>query len=139
METPNVFNTLNWPAVFACAVFAMALGWLWHSKFLFGKRWAEDAGVTPEKLKKINPPVLFGLAFLCNMLLSIILAITIYAENHGPVFGAAMGLTISLTLILPVIGVTYLFAMRTAKLFLIDSGYFVTTFTVMGLIFGLWK
>jgi hypothetical protein len=37
------------------------------------------------------------------------------------------------------LGVTYLFEHRSLKLFLINAGYQVVTFTVMGAILGAWR
>jgi len=36
-------------------------------------------------------------------------------------------------------GVTYLFEARSFRLWLIDAGYHAVSFTIMGLILGLWK
>lgn len=36
-------------------------------------------------------------------------------------------------------GITYLFERKSFKLFLINAGYHVVTFTIMGLILGVWK
>ena len=47
----------------------------------------------------------------------------------------AMGL--ALAFVVTAFGVNYLFGGKSFKLFLIDAGYFVVTYTLMGFIFGL--
>lgn len=37
---------VSWTAVFAGFVLSYLLGWLWYSPKLFGKKWAEGAGVS---------------------------------------------------------------------------------------------
>jgi len=37
------------------------------------------------------------------------------------------------------IGILYLFEMRSLKHFLINAGYMIVAFTVMGIIIGAWK
>ena len=39
-------------------------------------------------------------------------------------------------LIAPAIGLNYLFALKSLKLFLIDAGYFLVTLSLMGLVFA---
>lgn len=37
---------VNWPAVVIGAVASYALGWLWYSPRMFGKKWAQGVGIT---------------------------------------------------------------------------------------------
>jgi hypothetical protein len=46
---------------------------------------------------------------------------------------------VALGFIIPAIGVNYLFSRQSLRLFLIDSGYWLAIYTVMGLEFALIK
>ena len=49
------FANVNWIAVIVGTVAAFLFGWLWYGK-LFGRRWAEGSGISPEPPKEF--PVL---------------------------------------------------------------------------------
>lgn len=41
----ELFQGVSWAGVFAGAIAAFLLGWLWYSPKLFGPKWAEGVGV----------------------------------------------------------------------------------------------
>jgi len=53
--------------------------------------------------------------------------------------GATAGLMAGLFWVATAMGITYLFERKSLKLYLINAGYHVVTFTLMGLILGAWK
>lgn len=59
--------------------------------------------------------------------------------GSGPVTGAMAGGFLCLIFVAPAFGVNYLFARRPLRLYLIDTGYLLATFMVMGLIIGAWR
>lgn len=42
---------INWLAVIAGAIAAFILGWLWYSPKMFGKKWMEGVGLSPDSMK----------------------------------------------------------------------------------------
>ena len=83
----EVVNDVNWLAVATGFVAAFALGWLWYSPKLFGRKWAEGVGLDPKGPDRMPVAALvlqaagtFLLAWLVgvtaknNALLTIILA-----------------------------------------------------------------
>jgi hypothetical protein len=124
---------VNFLAVGLAALSAFILGGLWYS-LLFAKAWIKLTGQSEEKLKSGNPAIVFGGAFLLNLIASFVLAMFI-----GPMdikFAAAAGLSVGLCWVAASLGVNYLFERRPLGLWLINGGYFTLQFTLMGAIIG---
>ncbi len=82
-------------------------------------------------------PLIFGLSFVLNFISAIILELFI-GKTGTASFGLIVGLLVGIGWIAASLGVNYLFARKSLKLFLIDSFYFIVYFAVMGLILGAW-
>ena len=61
-------SSINWLAAVAAAISAFLLGGLWYSPVLFAKPWMQASGVTEEKAKTANMPMVFGIAFMWALL-----------------------------------------------------------------------
>jgi hypothetical protein len=59
-------------------------------------------------------------------------------EDASTGSGFLAGLIVGLAWIATSFGTNYLFARRSFKLYLIDAGYFVVLFPIMGVILGAW-
>jgi Zn-dependent protease with chaperone function len=79
----------------------------------------------------------FGLALLAGLVMAFNLAAFIGAKATLQ-FGLFAGLATGLGWVAMSLGVIYLFEQRPFKLWLINSGYQVITYTVMGGILGAW-
>lgn len=127
---------INWLAVLLGAVAFFAVGAVWYTA-LFGKAWQRAAGFTDEQLKGANMPLIFGLAFLAELLIATTLAHQ-YAMT-GPGVRAKMMIAIGYgaMLMAPALGINYLFLRKPFKLFAIDAGHLVVGMAVMGAVFVL--
>jgi len=124
---------VNYLAVGLAALSAFVLGGLWYS-LLFAKPWAALTGQSEERLKSGNPAIVFGGAFLLNLLAAFVLAMFI-----GPMeihFATLAGLSVGLCWVTASLGVNYLFERRPLGLWLINGGYFTLQFATMGAIIG---
>ncbi len=127
---------MSWIAVVGAALSGFVIGGLWYGP-LFLKAWQREAGVTDDQMKARHPAKVFGGAFLLNLLAAFILG-HVFASYSGLSFTSTV-LTaggVALGFIVPAIGVNYLFAAKSFKLFLIDAGYWTVTYHVMGLVFA---
>jgi len=124
---------VNYLAVALAALSAFLLGGLWYS-LLFAKQWAALTGQSEEKLKSGNPAIVFGGAFLLNLIAAFMLATVI--APVGAKFGALAGLLVGLSWVATSLGVNYLFERRPLGLWLINGGYCTLQFTAMGAIIG---
>jgi len=127
---------IHWLAVLVAGVSGFAVGGVWYGP-LFLKPWLRAEGKTRDEMTG-HPVKVFGLAFLCNLFSAFILDHTFGTYGDLPM-GAnlAIALGIALGFVVPAYGVNYLFAGRKLALFLIDSGYWVVTYLVMGVIIEL--
>jgi hypothetical protein len=124
---------VNYLAVGLAALSAFVLGGLWYS-LLFARPWMKLTGQSEEKLKSGNPAIVFGGAFLLNLVAAFVLAMFI-----GPMeihFAAVAGLSVGLCWVATSFGVNYLFERRPFGLWLINGGYCTLQFTAMGAIIG---
>jgi hypothetical protein len=124
---------VNYLAVGLAALSAFVLGGLWYS-LLFGKQWAALTGQSEEKLKSGNPAIVFGGAFLLNLIAAFVLAM--FIGPMGVKFAVAAGASVGLCWVAASLGVNYLFERRPLGLWLINGGYFTLQFTAMGAIIG---
>jgi hypothetical protein len=124
---------MNAIAIIAAALLGFAVGGLWYGP-LFGKAWAAARGLSAEQLSAGNMPMIFGLTFLLN-LGSATALFHVFATVGAPDLGMAVMVAggIALGFIVPALGVNYLFSRQTLRLFLIDAGYWLVIYVLMGL------
>jgi Protein of unknown function (DUF1761) len=129
---------LNYLAIVAAAVSAFVVGGAWYSKALFAPAWLRETGLDEAELAKRNPAKVFGPAFLLTLIMAFNLAAFI-GPDATLGFAVAASLAAGLGWVALAMGVTYLFEARSLRLWLIDAGYQVVAFLVMGVIIGAWK
>ncbi|NND80660.1 MAG: DUF1761 domain-containing protein [Maribacter sp.] len=114
----------------------MLLGTLWYSKALFGKAWMESIGMTEEKQKSGNMPLIMGLAIVMAFLMSFFLL----NFNNGPGqegefdtfgHGVAHGVVLSLFLIIPTFVSNGLFEQKPWKNIIINCLYWLVALALM--------
>lgn len=137
MDLSSAFLQINWLSVIVSALAAFALGSLWYSPVLFGKTWQKLIKLSDEDMKGANIPLIFGSTFILNIIGAFVLDMFIGRESTL-MTGLMAGLLVSLAWIATSLGINYLFARKPFKLFIIDAGYYVTFFAIMGAILGAW-
>jgi hypothetical protein len=124
---------VNYIAVVAAALSAFVLGGIWYSG-LFGRQWMAASGQSEETLKSGNPAIVFGGSLVLNLIQAFVLAMFI---GQGDLqFATFAGGSVGLCWVATALGVNYLFERRPLGLWLINGGYFVLQFTIMGAIIG---
>lgn len=125
---------IHWLAVLVAGVSGFAVGGLWYGP-LFLKPWLRAEGKTKEEMGGGHPAMVFGLAALCNLFSALILDHVFGTYGNPPIgLSLAIALGVVFGFVVPAYGVNYLFAGRKLALFLIDAGYWVATYLVMGAI-----
>jgi hypothetical protein len=136
MDLASAFTQINWLSVIASALAAFAVGGFWYS-FLFAKAWKKLINVTSEEIDKSRMILIFVTTFALNLLAALVLDMFIGVKaTTGS--GLAAGLLISVVWIASSFAINYLYTSKPFKLFLIDAGYYVTYYSVMGIILGAW-
>ena len=118
------------------AVAFFVVGALWYGP-LFGKAWQRAAGVTDEQVRGGNMALIFGLAFAFEWVVSLMLAHQFAMTSPSDRGKMMIAVGYGLTLMVPAIGINYLFQRRSGKLFAIDAGHFVLGMAAMGAVYVL--
>ena len=131
-------SKLNFLAILVAAATTFMLGGLWYSPILFAKRWMRESGVSEEQTRQANMARVFGFAALASVVMAFNLAAFLGPEANVT-FGLFAGFAAGLGWVAMSLGVIYLFEQRSMQLWLINSGYQVLAYTIMGGILGAWK
>ncbi|MDF7774116.1 DUF1761 domain-containing protein [Sphingomonas sp. AOB5] len=130
-------QAINWLAVFVAGFAGFAVGGVWYGP-LFAKAWMKERGITMDAAKKVNMPLIYGTAFVLNLVMALMLDHLFSAFKLPDVTHAVIAaVVIALGFVVPAMGVNYLFSGLSRKLFAIDAGYWIVNFAAMGLILGL--
>ena len=128
---------VNWIAIVVSALAGFAVGALWYGP-VFGKVWMRESAVTMDKARSANMPKLYGMVLVLNLIAAGSLDMFI-GPNATWRFGLFAGFMTGLTFVATALGVIYLFEFRSLRLWLINAGYQVVIFSVMGTILGAWR
>jgi hypothetical protein len=131
-------SKLNYMAVIVAALSAFVIGGVWYSPILFGNLWMKETGLTDDVLRRRSMGLVFGSSFV----LCLVIAFNLAAFLAGPpdlVWGMTAGALAGVGWVATAMGVTYLFEMRSMRLFLVNAGFHAVAFVIMGGIIGIWK
>lgn len=138
---------MSFLAILLCAIAAMILGTLWHSKALFGDRFMRaiggDPNMPPEKMKEIQKKM--WQIFLTQFLLSLFQVWILSKYLSSGAFAMsplANAFWIWAGFIMPTIAGSAMWSARPRKMawqiFLISAGYQLVLFLVFGIILKVW-
>ena len=130
----NVLMQVNPLVPVAVAVMVMAVGMVWYSLQVFGKKWMSDVGLSLEVMNKA-PAASYVVSIVASLVLGIFMdyfatRLNLHTWQGGLVLGAKMWLAFVATSM----AMNYVFARRPRRLFLIDVGYQLVIFVLAGLI-----
>jgi len=138
------FMGVNLWSVLAAAVATMILGFLWYSPLLFAKPWTLAMGYDPNDKAKMEEMrkgagKLYGITFIASLISAFVLGkiIEITTVNSVP-YGMKIGFAVWLGFVTTVQLTSTLFKKRPIKLYLIDTGYQLVCYLVMGAILARW-
>jgi hypothetical protein len=135
MNLPQIFAGVDWLAVLAATIAAFLLGAVWYSRSVFGNAWMQEVGLTDEAVESANLPLTFAATFLLQAVASVALS-AFLGDGSGWLDGLLTGLWVGVFWVATAYGVTYLFEQRSVRLWLINAGYYVALFAIMGTVVG---
>jgi len=128
----------NYLAVFVCAVVYWFIGGVWFG-VIFGRQWMALEKLTEEQAKGMNPTVPYIVSFVLGLFIAFVLAqLCAWRNATTAARGASLGVLLWLGIVAPVTYTTNMYEMRPTNLFLINEGYVLVGFLVMGAILGAW-
>lgn len=125
---------IHWTPVLASTAAAFVLGGLWYSPLLFLQPWLAASG--KDKPEGAHPAKVFGGAIACAFLGAVAFSLLFAQRCPTPFEGAHMGLFAGGGLVATSFGINYLFSGRKAGLFLVDAGYMLALWTLVGALHG---
>jgi hypothetical protein len=132
-ESKTMNDFALWPVLAGAAAF-FAVGALWYG-VIFGKAWQRAAGLSTTQVRSGNMAVIFGLTFAFEVLVAMVLW-HLVARTDPPQFVVMMMATgFAAGVMIPAIGINYLYQRKPLALFLIDAGHFLLGMAAMGGVF----
>ena len=138
------FMGVNLWSVLVAAVATMILGFLWYSPLLFAKPWTLAMGYDPNDKAKMDEMrkgagKLYGITFVAILISAFVLAKIIDVTTVNAVlYGMKIGFAVWLGFVTTVQLTSTLFKRRPIKLYLIDTGYQLVCYLLMGAILAKW-
>ena len=124
-----------WPVLAGAAAF-FVVGAIWYG-VLFGKAWQREAGLSDADVQGGNMALIFGLTFLFEMLIAMVLWHLIARTMPEPHVVMMMAVGFAVGVMVPAIGINYLYQRKSGKLFAIDAGHLIVGMAAMGGVFVL--
>ena len=122
-----------WPVLAGTAAF-FVVGAIWYG-VLFGKVWQRAAGLSDEDVQSGNMALIFGLTFLFEMLVAMVLWHLLARTMPPPHVVMMMSVGFAVGVMVPAIGINYLYQRKSGLLFAIDAGHFIVGMAAMGGVF----
>ena len=132
---------INILAVFVAGIVTFAIGGLWYSPLLFGKQWVAFNEVGADKVAAMrkNAPKLYGLSFVCYLVMAAMFAILLRMTHIEHIVGGAkLGFLLWFGFVATVGLTASLYGGRSMKAYALDAGYQLVFLVVMGLILAAW-
>ncbi len=136
------FEYLNYWAILVAVIFNQGLGAAWYS--ILAKPWMDDTGMTRQDVEAMKgtprqwyPYVIavvsgivftFGLAMLAQK-----------TKADHAVEGLALGLLVAIGFVFTSNAVNYAYEGRSLRLFLINAGYPLISYGVIGIMLSVWR
>ena len=138
------FMGVNLLSVLVAAIATMILGFLWYSPLLFAKPWTLAMGYDPNDKAKMDEMrkgagKLYGITFVASLISAFVLAKIIDVTTvNAALYGMKIGFAVWLGFVTTVQLTSTLFKKRPIKLYLIDTGYQLVCYLLMGAILAKW-
>ncbi len=130
---------INHWAVLVAAIANLAVGALWYSPLLFYKAWQKETGLTDEQIQKANMGLIYGLTFVAALIMCYNMAFFLGDANTDWKWGTTAGFLTGFGWAAMIFAVIGLFEQRSWRYILINGGYIVVYFTLVGFILGIWR
>lgn len=132
---------VNYLAVIAAIAVNMIVGAVWYSPLLFARPWMVANGFTEEQIKAQGSATR---GYIVSVIASVVIAFAIALSAQAAGAGAAidgllLGLAAGVGFVATTSAANYIFESRPLKLYLINAGYPVVSFTLIGLLIGAWQ
>ncbi len=135
------FGDLNYWAIAVAVVFNQVLGAGWYS--LWAKPWMADVGLSTEDMEAMKGTPRQWYPYLIAVVAGVVftLGLAMLAEGlevSGVGEGLLLGAAVAVAFIFTSNAINYAFEGRGLRLFLINSGYPLSSYSIIGIILATW-
>ena len=132
--------TMNFLAVLAGAVIFMALGAIWYGP-LFAKTWTAALGKTMEEAQAAGGiATAYGVTFVGALVTCFVMALAISGSGAiGAIGGALSGALLALGFVATSSLGSVIFEGRPFTLYLINNGYHLIAYSIVGALLAVWR
>ena len=127
-------SAISWVAVILGGIAFFLIGGIWYGP-LFGKLWMRETGMTEERARESNLPLIFGSTFVLETIGAIGLA-AVLGKDVSVAGGLVGGLLVGLLIVATSLAVQVIYERRSSTLWALNAGYNVIGFAAMGAIIG---
>lgn len=134
----SILSEINYAAVLIAGMVYYFLGYIWYSPKKLGNIWLQLNYLKIDGKK--NHTLLLILALLSTLTASFILSYFVYLSGASSLMsGAAVGILSAVGIMATTIGVSFISEEKQIKLLIVDTGYHLIGFMVMGMIISVWR
>jgi hypothetical protein len=138
------FSSVNWLAVVVGTLIAMVLGAIWFSQRTFYPVWWKAIGKSDKDAPSMtNPALMWGLVVVAAFVVSLFMNLMVHALGSlmpgGSTLatGATAGFVLWLGFVAPASLTNKLFANQLLA-WVLEAGYHLVNFVILGALFGAW-
>ena len=135
-------GSLNYLAIIAGIIINQALGAAWYGAL--GKPWMAEVGLTQEDMEAMKGTARMWYPYVVAIVSALIftLGLAVVMQGMGAedfVDGLILGVLAAVGFIATSYATTYSFEGRSLKLFLINSGYPLISYAIIGVLLAVWQ
>lgn len=127
-------------AVVLASLIGMVTGAVWYSPLMFAKPWMRLSKISEARMKNVDMTRTYSIMFASLLLGAYVLSLVLQSMGADSVLtGAGIGLLVGLGFVATSNLTAVIFQDKPITLYLIDTGYYVVTFILMGALLAVWK
>lgn len=130
---------VNYLAVLVAGVFNMVLGYVWYGP-LFGKMWMKDSGMSKSSMNGKGAGPKYVMMYIVSVVLAYFMAWMVQMRGLTSVSDGAMaGAMVWLGFVATTQFGGWLWSGKKFGAYLVDTGYYLVSLVVFGVLFVMWK
>ncbi len=130
---------INHWAVLVAAISNLLVGAIWYSPALFYNAWKKENHLTDEDIKKVNAGKLYTISTLLSIIICYNLAAFLGDSKTDWIWGTTAGFLAGFGWAAIIFAIIALYEQKTVRYIMINGGYIVVYFTLIGFIIGIWR
>ncbi|MEQ8904339.1 DUF1761 domain-containing protein [Ekhidna sp.] len=130
---------INHWAVLVAAISNLIVGAIWYSPALFYNAWKSENNKTDDDFKDINLGKLFGISTILSVIICYNMAFFLGDANTDWIWGTTAGFLTGFGWAAMIFVIIAMYEQKSIRYMLINGGYIVVYFTLIGFILGIWR